>query len=69
MSVDEKELESASATTSLPSRRSVLKLGGAAVLGASAWAIAACEQTSNTQGTNANAAENSVLEAKRPSSV
>ncbi len=62
MSVDEKELESASATTSLPSRRSVLKLGGAAVLGASAWAIAACEQTSNTQGTNANAAENSVLD-------
>ncbi|HEV8597569.1 MAG TPA: ABC transporter substrate-binding protein [Candidatus Dormibacteraeota bacterium] len=62
MSVDEKELESASATSPLPSRRSVLKLGGAAVLGASAWAIAACEQTSNTQGTNANAAENSVLD-------
>jgi polar amino acid transport system substrate-binding protein len=63
MSVDDKELESPSTTSpTMPSRRSVLKLGGAAVLGASAWAIAACEQTSNSQGTNANAAENSVLD-------
>ena len=62
MSVDEKTLDSDSATLNLPSRRSLLKLGGAAALGAGAWALAACEQSSNTQGTTANAAENSVLD-------
>ena len=55
MSVDEKELETPSTTTDLPSRRSLLKLGGAAALGAGAWAFAACQQTSSNQGTNANA--------------
>ena len=62
MSVDEKELKTAIVTPNLPSRRSLLKLGGAAALGAGAWALAACEQSSNTQGTTANAAENSVLD-------
>ena len=60
MSVDEKSLESA--TPNLPSRRSLLKLGGGVALGAGAWALAACEQSSSTQGTHANAAENSVLD-------
>jgi polar amino acid transport system substrate-binding protein len=55
MSVDEKELETPSTTTDLPSRRSLLKLGGAAALGAGAWAFAACQQTSSNPGTNANA--------------
>lgn len=55
MSVDEKELETPSTSTDLPSRRSLLKLGGAAALGAGAWAFAACQQTSSNQGTNANA--------------
>jgi ABC-type amino acid transport substrate-binding protein len=60
MSVDEKSLESA--TSNMPSRRALLKLGGGVALGAGAWALAACEQSSNTQGTTANAAENSVLD-------
>ena len=55
MSVDEKELETPSTTPDLPSRRSLLKLGGAAALGAGAWAFAACQQTSSNPGTTANA--------------
>jgi ABC-type amino acid transport substrate-binding protein len=55
MSVDEKQLELPS-TPSLPTRRSILKLGGAAALGAGAWALAACEQTSSNPGTTASAA-------------
>ncbi len=55
MSVDEKELETPSTTTDLPSRRSLLKLGGAAALGASAWAFAACQQSSSNPGTTASA--------------
>jgi polar amino acid transport system substrate-binding protein len=62
MSVDETKLESPSDASAQPSRRSLLKMGGAVALGAGAWAIAACEQTSNNQGTNAGAAENSVLD-------
>ncbi len=62
MSVDEKQLEAAD-TSVLPSRRSLLKLGGAAALGAGAWALAACEQTSSNPGTTATAAgETSVLD-------
>src|SRR5215475_798075 len=60
MAIDEKEMQPEIAP-GLPSRRSLLKLGGAAALGATAWAIAACEQS--TPGTNATAAgENSVLD-------
>lgn len=63
MSVEEKELKPAIGIPNLPTRRSLLKIGGAAALGAGAWALAACEQSSNTQGTTANAAgENSVLD-------
>ncbi len=63
MSVEETELKPAITTPSFPTRRSLLKIGGAAALGAGAWALAACEQSSNTQGTTANAAgESSVLD-------
>jgi polar amino acid transport system substrate-binding protein len=55
MSVDEIELETPSAESALPSRRSLLKLGGAAALGAGAWAFAACQQSSNSPGTGASA--------------
>jgi polar amino acid transport system substrate-binding protein len=61
MSVDELEPKSEIVPSNLPSRRSLLKLGGAAALGAGAWALAACEQA--TPGTNATAApESSVLD-------
>lgn len=47
---------------SLPSRRSLLKMGGAAALGVGAYALAACE-SSTAPGTNGQAAtENSVLD-------
>jgi polar amino acid transport system substrate-binding protein len=42
--------EAAAGGVSLPSRRSLLKLGGSAALGLSAYALAAC-QTSSTPGT------------------
>ncbi|TMD12296.1 MAG: amino acid ABC transporter substrate-binding protein, partial [Chloroflexi bacterium] len=62
MSVDEMELKPEAATSN-PSRRSLLKLGGAAALGAGAWAFAACQQTSSNPGTTAGAAgESSVLD-------
>ena len=62
MAVDEKALKPAIDTSNLPSRRSLLKLGGAAAIGAGAWALAACEQSS--PGTTASAApgETSVLD-------
>ena len=41
MSVDEQVREAPSEPSALPSRRSLLKLGGAAALGAGAWALAA----------------------------
>jgi polar amino acid transport system substrate-binding protein len=48
--------------SSLPSRRSLLKLGGSAALGLGAYAMAAC-QTSSSPGTSGNAAtETSVLD-------
>jgi polar amino acid transport system substrate-binding protein len=48
--------------TTLPSRRSLLKLGSAAALGVGAYALAACS-TSTAPGTNGQAAnENSVLD-------
>lgn len=63
MSVDQVEREVPSEQSPLPSRRSLLKFGGAAALGAGAWAFAACQQTSSNPGTTANAAgENSVLD-------
>lgn len=46
---------------SLPSRRSLLKLGGSAALGLSAYAMAAC-QTSSPGTTGQAAGENSVLD-------
>jgi ABC-type amino acid transport substrate-binding protein len=55
MSVDEIEVETPSAESILPSRRSLLKLGGAAALGAGAWAFAACQQSSSSPGTTATA--------------
>ena len=49
--------------SSLPSRRSLLKLGGSAALGLGAFALAACETSNSSPGTTANAAgENSVLD-------
>jgi polar amino acid transport system substrate-binding protein len=63
MSVDEQVREAPSESPALPSRRSLLKLGGAAALGAGAWAFAACETSSSQPGTTANAAgETSVLD-------
>ena len=62
MAIDEMELKAETSPSDHPSRRSLLKLGGAAALGAGAWAFAACQQTSSP-GTNANASsENSVLD-------
>ena len=55
MALDEVELKNPSAVTNAPSRRSLLKLGGAAALGAGAWAFAACQQSSSSPGTTANA--------------
>jgi polar amino acid transport system substrate-binding protein len=63
MSVDEEVLEAPSDSEAKTSRRSLLKLGGGAVLGAGAWALAACQQTASTPGTTASAAgETSVLD-------
>jgi polar amino acid transport system substrate-binding protein len=55
MSVDEIEVQTPSAESTLQSRRSLLKLGGAAALGAGAWAFAACQQSSSSPGTTASA--------------
>ena len=53
---------SGTSTPSLPTRRSLLKLGGAAALGVGAYALAACE-SSTAPGTNGQAAgESSVLD-------
>ena len=63
MSVEERELEAPTDKPVLPSRRSLLKLGGTAALGAGAWAFAACQQTASQPGTTASAAgESSVLD-------
>src|SRR3954462_12201604 len=63
MSVDEEILEAPSKSEANPSRRSLLKLGGGAMLGAGAWALAACQQTGSNPGTTASAAgESSVLD-------
>ena len=63
MSVDERVREAPSDRPAFPSRRSLLKLGGTAALGAGAWAFAACQQTASNPGTTASAAgENSVLD-------
>src|SRR2546428_12909383 len=63
MSVDEQVREAPSDPSALPSRRSLLKLGGAAALGAGAWALAACETSTSSPGTTARAAgENSGLD-------
>ena len=63
MSVDEEVREAPSDAAAKTSRRSLLKLGGGAVLGAGVWALAACEQTSSNPGTTASAAgETSVLD-------
>src|SRR5690348_12742667 len=49
-------------SVSLPSRRSLLKMGGAAALGVGAYALAACE-SSTAPGTSGQAAgESSVLD-------
>src|SRR5439155_277153 len=56
MSVDEEVREAPSDAAAKTSRRSLLKLGGGAVLGAGVWALAACEQTSSNPGTTASAA-------------
>lgn len=61
---DEDVISNGSGTSapSLPTRRSLLKLGGAAALGVGAYALAACE-SSTAPGTNGQAAgESSVLD-------
>ncbi len=55
MSVDEIEVGTPRTKSNLPSRRSLLKLGGAAALGAGTWAFAACQQSSSSPGTTASA--------------
>ena len=64
MSIDEEALEAPADNRSvLPTRRSLLKLGGSAILGAGAFALAACETSNSSPGTTASAAgENSVLD-------
>src|SRR5260370_10415854 len=64
MSIDEQALEAPADNRSvLPTRRSLLKLGGSAILGAGAFALAACETSNSSPGTTASAAgENSVLD-------
>lgn len=64
MSIDEEAMEIPRDNRSvLPTRRSLLKLGGSAILGAGAFAIAACETSNSSPGTTAGAAtENSVLD-------
>lgn len=64
MSIDEQALQAPPAKElSLPSRRSLLKLGGSAALGLGAFALAACETSNNPPGTVGNAAgETSVLD-------
>jgi polar amino acid transport system substrate-binding protein len=64
MSIDQEAVESPpSIHSALPSRRSLLKLGGSAVLGAGAFAVAACQTSNSSPGTTANAAgETSVLD-------
>ncbi len=61
MPEEETTTEDAGAKTSLPSRRSILKLGTSAALGVGAYAMAACQ--SSSPGTTGQAAgENSVLD-------
>ena len=64
MSIDEEAMEAPPDTRSvLPTRRSLLKLGGSAALGLGAFALAACETSNNPPGTVGNAAgETSVLD-------
>ena len=66
MAIDEQTSLAPPATRAgLPSRRSLLKLGGSAALGLGAYALAACETSSSNSspGTTAGAAsENSVLD-------
>lgn len=57
MSIDEQALQAPPANElNLPSRRSLLKLGGSAALGLGAFALAACETSNNPAGTVGNAA-------------
>ena len=57
MSIDEEAIEAPPANRlELPSRRSLLKLGGSAALGIGAFALAACETANNPPGTTGNAA-------------
>ncbi len=64
MSIDEQATEAQPVNRlSLPSRRSLLKLGGSAALGLGAYALAACETSNSSPGTTAGAAgESSVLD-------
>jgi polar amino acid transport system substrate-binding protein len=64
MSIDEEVIEAPPANAlALPSRRSLLKLGGSAALGLGAFALAACETSKSSPGTTAGAAgETSVLD-------
>lgn len=64
MSVDQEATSDTPADRSaLPSRRSLLKLGGSAALGLGAFALAACETSNSSPGTTARAAgETSVLD-------
>ena len=65
MAVDEQIREAPSEGSALPSRRSLLKLGGTAALGVGSWAFAACQQSSGSSsaGTTASASgETSVLD-------
>jgi polar amino acid transport system substrate-binding protein len=57
MSIDEEAVEAPpTGRLELPSRRSLLKLGGSAALGLGAFALGACETSNNPPGTVGNAA-------------
>src|SRR5712691_869380 len=64
MSTDHEATEAQQANRlALPSRRSLLKLGGSAALGLGAYALAACDSSNSSPGTTAGAAgETSVLD-------
>ena len=55
MPIDEESALAPPGTANLPTRRSLLKLGGSAALGLGAFALAACETSQSSPGTTAAA--------------
>jgi len=68
MSADEETTEVTTNGLTLPSRRSLLKFGGTAALGLGAYAMAACQGTTNNPGSSAGAASGTSILDKWTSS-